>query len=194
VPLSALEGGSAPGEVTGFGLTDAPDTREVIAGLAGDPATAWPLTVTDAAGMPLGHACAPGGPAGGQSPAAWAAGLAGKVALLADHAGAGGGCSHARASASYSPPDSLRHLAAVRERVCGWGTCRQPAHRCDLDHAVPFDQGGLTCLCNLGPLCRRHHRCKQAPGWSLTREPSGVLRWVMPSGRTAVSLPEPYPV
>jgi hypothetical protein len=57
------------------------------------------------------------------------------------------------------------------------------AKACDNDHTTPFDQGGPTCECNLGPLCRRHHRVKQARGWRLEQPEPGVFAWATPSGR-----------
>ena len=56
--------------------------------------------------------------------------------------------------------------------------------RGDLDHTKPYDPGGLTCECNLAPLCRQHHRAEQAPGWRLTQQQPGVMRWQLPSGRS----------
>ena len=45
-----------------------------------------------------------------------------------------------------------------------------------------------------GPLCRRHHAAKQAPGWLLEqpRQP-GTLIWTLPSGRQHTVTPRPYP-
>jgi hypothetical protein len=45
-----------------------------------------------------------------------------------------------------------------------------------------------------GPLCRRHHRCKQAEGWHLEQPEPGVLAWHLPHGRSYTTTPEPYPV
>ena len=64
-----------------------------------------------------------------------------------------------------------------------------PAAVCDNDHTVPFDQGGRTCECNLGPLCRRHHRVKQARGWRLEQPVPGVFAWTTPSGRIYITGP-----
>jgi hypothetical protein len=61
-----------------------------------------------------------------------------------------------------------------------------------LDHTVPWDQGGLTCECDLAPLCRHHHRCKQAEGWHLTQHQPGILTWRVPSGRTYTTNPTRY--
>ena len=50
---------------------------------------------------------------------------------------------------------------------------------------------GPTCACNLGPLCRRHHRVKQL-GWTKHRTADGV-RWTSPTGRTTLSPPPHQP-
>ena len=43
------------------------------------------------------------------------------------------------------------------------------------------------------PLCRHHHRCKQAQGWSLDQPEPGVLVWHTPSGRSYTTTPTVYP-
>jgi hypothetical protein len=86
----------------------------------------------------------------------------------------------------YRPGPALRRLVKARDRTCRFPSCRRSAARCDLDHTVPYDQGGPTCLCNLAPLCRRHHRLKQADGWALIQLDEGSLAWLTPSGRTHV--------
>jgi hypothetical protein len=63
---------------------------------------------------------------------------------------------------------------------------------CDLDHTDPHHQGGRTCECNLAPLCRHHHRCKQADGWRLEQPEPGVLVWHTPTGRTYTTTPTQY--
>jgi hypothetical protein len=72
--------------------------------------------------------------------------------------------------------------------------CSRPAAGCDLDHTVPWDQGGITCECDLAPLCRHHHRCKQAQGWRLEQPEPGILIWHTPSGRTYVTMPTVHPI
>ena len=54
------------------------------------------------------------------------------------------------------------------------------------------DPAGRTCQCGLAPLCRRHHRCKQAPGWKLRQPAPGIMRWTTPSGRTYTTTPTRY--
>ena len=46
----------------------------------------------------------------------------------------------------------------------------------------------------LAPLCRHHHRCKQAEGWQLDQPEPGVLRWRTPAGRRYVTTPTEHPV
>ncbi len=64
-----------------------------------------------------------------------------------------GHCDHARAEAGYRPSSKLRHLVRARSARCTAPGCGRPAARCDLDHTVPWDQGGITCECGLAPPC-----------------------------------------
>jgi hypothetical protein len=95
----------------------------------------------------------------------------------------GGGCDHAWETPAYRPPPTLRHLIEIRHDTCVFPGCRRPAIQCDLDHTIAYERGGRTCLCNLAPLCRRHHEAKQAPGWRLEQSTPGKLTWTTPSGR-----------
>jgi len=45
---------------------------------------------------------------------------------------------------------------------------------------------------NHAPLCRHHHRCKQAEGWWLEQPEPGVLAWHTPAGRTYTTTPTRY--
>jgi hypothetical protein len=94
------------------------------------------------------------------------------------------GCAHTAASPAYRPPPTIRDLVEARDQTCRFPGCRQPAWRGDLDHTTPFHCGGLTCPCNLGPLCRRHHRLKQERHWALTQTRPGTFRWQSPAGRS----------
>jgi hypothetical protein len=116
-------------------------------------------------------------------------------AAAADAADAAeGGCAHTGASAAYRPPPRLMELVAARDLTCRFRGCRQPAWRCDLDHTRPHDRGGPTCRCNLGSLCRRHHRLKQHPMWALTQDSPGRFVWTTATGRSYAVCPDTYPV
>jgi hypothetical protein len=82
----------------------------------------------------------------------------------------------------YRPPAALRRLVESRHPTCAFPTCNRRSDRCDLDHTVPHQAHGPTCPCNLAPLCRRHHRTKQTPGWRLFQLWPGLLVWITPAG------------
>ena len=52
----------------------------------------------------------------------------------------------------------------------------------------------VRCYDNLAPLCRHHHRCKQAEGWWLEQPEPGVLVWHTPAGRTYTTTPTQYAI
>jgi hypothetical protein len=203
MPLATWLGLSdAPGHAVGYGPLDADDSRALAALLAGHPASRWCVTVTGEGGRAVAHGCARTGPgSAGRSrpppgasdarpPPPGAVDWLDGITITALETGA---CSHPRESPAYRPPPRLRHLIIVRQPACAFPGCRRPSVRCDEDHTVPYDQGGRTCECNLAPLCRHHHRCKQAEGWCLEQPEPGVLVWRTPSGRTYTVTPTVYP-
>ena len=80
----------------------------------------------------------------------------------------------------------------ARDLTCRNPVCGQPASRADLDHTIPWEQGGQTCSCNLGGACRRDHQLKQHPRWKLTQVKPGWFEWTAPSGRTYTTQPATY--
>jgi hypothetical protein len=110
-----------------------------------------------------------------------------------DHANGGSciPCTHANAASGYRIPDRMRDLIEVRDQDCGFPICRRPASRCDLDHTVPYDQGGPTCPCNISPGCRHDHRMKGSTAWRLRQPRPGTLVWTAPSGLSWTVNPQP---
>ena len=172
VPAETLLGLSAtPGEAAGYGLLDAQDARDLVAAAARHPNTRWCITAVHPDGTAAAHGCArgrhppPGTPAGPDPPPPgtatgpdpppgtavrdYLASLRIQMAPIAR-----GHCDHTRAETGYQPSRALQHLIKVRNARCTAPGCGQPASRCDLDHTVAWDQGGLTCECDLAPLCR----------------------------------------
>jgi hypothetical protein len=186
VPL-ATELGLAddPGVVTGFGPIDGPLARRLTSLAATDPRTRCCLTVTGPNGQAIGHGCLPG-------PAALAH-LGTRDLTVTISPLARGSCDHPHQEPGYHPSRRLRHLITARTPTCTAPGCRRPAIRCDLDHTIPFDQGGRTCECGLAPLCRHHHQCKQSEGWRLDQPEPGVMRWTTPAGRRYVTTQGTYP-
>ncbi|WP_207939426.1 HNH endonuclease signature motif containing protein, partial [Actinomadura darangshiensis] len=99
------------------------------------------------------------------------------------------GDAHTHGRPGHRPPAKMRQEVAARHATCVFPTCNQPSHRCDLDHTVPW-RPGITCRCNLAPLCRRHHRLKQRSDWHLFQIWPGLLIWVTPSGTWHVIRPD----
>jgi hypothetical protein len=189
LPLSAYAGlADCPGEAVGYGAIDSDTGRDLAARFGGT--ARWCLTLTGNDGRAVAHACARQGhaPEPGQRAIRWAAGLRDRLQFLETTT-----CRHSRQAPGYAWPDGLRHLVEIRQRTCAAPGCRRPARRCDIDHTTPFDQGGPTCECNGAPLCRRHHRCKQAPGWHLTQGQPGIMAWRLPGGREYQTTGDPYP-
>ena len=218
VPLDTALGVSAtPGQAAGYGPLDPSDVRALLAAAARHPDTRWCVTALHPDGTAAAHGCARGrhpppsasGPPGPDPPRGTTAGpgppgpdaptgtkvqdyLAGlrirMVPVARDH------CDHTLAESGYRPSRALAHLIKVRNTRCTAPGCGQPAARCDLDHTLAWDHGGITCECGLAPLCRHHHRCKQAQGWQLEQPEPGVLRWRTPGRRTYTTTPTAYPI
>ncbi len=184
VPLGTVQGTSEePGSADGFGPLDAETARDLLAAAARNPRTRWCITAVAPDGTAAAHACAPGARHGPPDPQA-----------LTYSNVIRGPCHHAQAQRTYRPSRKLRHLVNARNTTCTAPGCSQPAARCDLDHTDPWEHGGATCPCNLAPLCRHHHQCKQAQGWQLEQPEPGVLIWHTPTGRTYTLTPTRYTV
>ncbi|HEY3733439.1 MAG TPA: HNH endonuclease signature motif containing protein [Streptosporangiaceae bacterium] len=188
VPLNTWLGFSAsPGEIAGFGPADAGTCRELADRIAASGGSRWCLSITDAAGHAIAHACASRPPPAGPGEASgWLGRL--KVFRIESE-----NCSHARESPGYRVPDSLHHIVKTRQRTCAAPGCRRRASRCDDDHTLAYDRGGRSCECNLAPLCRRHHRAKQSEGWHLEQPEPGILVWTLPHRRRYTVGPGIYP-
>jgi hypothetical protein len=101
-------------------------------------------------------------------------------------------CDHRHRVNSYLPGDRLRRLVQVRDHTCTWPPCSRAARDSDFEHAVPYDNGGITDACNAGARSRRCHQVKQMPGWSVTQPKPGWHVWTTPTGRTYVQEPWQY--
>jgi hypothetical protein len=84
----------------------------------------------------------------------------------------------------YEIPDRLRTRIGLRDTHCAFPWCTRPARACDLDHIIAHRVGGVTCDCNLAPLCRRHHRMKTHTRWTYTTIEPGTYLWTTPHGHT----------
>ena len=193
IPWSTYVGRSeAPGQADGHGVLDGDDVRDLAAAAARHPRTRWCVTALNPDGTAAAHACLPGRHPPHAPPGTGPPGFAPvlKTPLIPV---ARGPCDHAHGEAGYHPSRKLQHLIRARSATCTAPGCTRPAARCDLDHTDAWDEGGPTCECNLAPLCRHHHRLKQAEGWRLEQPQPGVLSWRAPSGRGYSTAPTEYP-
>src|ERR1700678_2465899 len=189
---------SGAAELPGYGLLDQDDTTDLLQAAGEHPARRWCLTATGPDGTATAHACLPGPrtldairAASQGSGMAGAAGLAAALKVRLEPA-TRGACQHAQAEPQYRPSRTLRHLVMARSTRCAAPGCGSPATACDQDHTREWDDGGITCECNLAPLCRRHHQIKQAQSWKLEQPEPGVLVWTTPAGLTRVTTPTRY--
>jgi hypothetical protein len=76
-----------------------------------------------------------------------------------------------------------RHVETLHPS-CVFPGCRMPASACDLDHQIPWSEGGPTEVGNLTPLCRHDHRIRHQAGWTHRPLPGGDIQWTTKLGHT----------
>ncbi len=91
--------------------------------------------------------------------------------------------------AGYVPSKALADFVRLRDLTCRWPGCDCPAVRCDLDHTIPYAQGGLTHASNIKCYCRTHHLIKTFMGWAEQQLADGTLILTSPAGHTYVTTP-----
>jgi hypothetical protein len=84
---------------------------------------------------------------------------------------------------SYIPPQILRDFLLARDRTCRFPGCRRSGIKGEIDHAIPWEEGGETSPSNLGLLCKRHHQLKTHGGWKLESFADGSCEWTSPLGK-----------
>ncbi|BBY08191.1 hypothetical protein MNVI_35090 [Mycobacterium noviomagense] len=89
----------------------------------------------------------------------------------------------------YVASAKLAEFVRCRDLTCRAPGCSQPAVYCDIDHTIPYADGGATHPSNLKALCRKHHLLKTFWGWRDKQLADGTLIWTLPDGRTYVTSP-----
>ncbi|WP_049822592.1 HNH endonuclease signature motif containing protein [Arthrobacter sp. H41] len=87
------------------------------------------------------------------------------------------------------PSTLLRRWLRFQDETCRFPGCSRGAAHCEVDHSVPWSQGGTTDHGNLAHLCAKHHRFKSITSWNLTSNTAGVLSWTSPTYRTYTTTP-----
>jgi hypothetical protein len=89
------------------------------------------------------------------------------------------------------PNTRQRRQVETRHHTCVFPGCRMPAAGCDLDHRIPWAQGGPTHVGLLAPLCRHDHFNRHHCGWSYRQEPNGDFIWTSPLGHSYTTSGKP---
>ncbi|OBH03952.1 hypothetical protein A5696_06700 [Mycobacterium sp. E2699] len=89
----------------------------------------------------------------------------------------------------YVPSKALADFVRFRDLTCRAPGCDAPAIGCDIDHTIPYAQGGATHASNLKCLCRLHHLLKTFWGWQETQLRDGTVIWTLPGGHTYLTTP-----
>ncbi|MGX6450633.1 HNH endonuclease signature motif containing protein [Brevibacterium paucivorans] len=89
------------------------------------------------------------------------------------------------APTKYYIPAALKRMVEARHPECSAPWCAVPARVCEKDHIEPFnhqdpENGGLTVMENLHPLCKRHHQEKTQKRLRVDRIDDGSLACVFP--------------
>ena len=95
----------------------------------------------------------------------------------------------ALAESGYTPSQALADFVRYRDITCRFPGCDRPAARCDLDHTIPYGDGGPTHASNLKCLCRLHHLMKTFVSWHDRQLRDGTIIWTSPSGEVYLSTP-----
>ena len=89
----------------------------------------------------------------------------------------------------YRPSKALADFVRARDLTCRFPGCDVPAVNCQLDHTIPYADGGPTHAGNLKCYCPTHHLLKTFWGWREQQLPDGTLILTSPAGQTYVSTP-----
>jgi Domain of unknown function (DUF222) len=87
----------------------------------------------------------------------------------------------------YTPSKALAEFVRCRDLTCRWPGCDHPANDCDLDHTIPYSEGGPTHAANLKCYCRTHHLVKTFYSWREQQLADGTLILTSPTGHTYVT-------
>lgn len=93
--------------------------------------------------------------------------------------------------AGYVPPPFVRAYVQGRDGTCIFPGCDHPAWKCQLDHRVPYEEGGQTTAANLFSLCQHHHNLKTDKRGIYVPDPvTGDIVWLFEDGTYALVDPE----
>ena len=80
---------------------------------------------------------------------------------------------------------------ALRVMYTSCAVCDVEFSRCEIHHIQYWENGGLTNLVNLVPLCNVHHGRVHHDNWQINLEDDRTLQWVRPDGTIFKTIPLP---
>ena len=84
------------------------------------------------------------------------------------------------------PTASDRREVQATNPHCIFPGCRMPATNSDLDHRIPYAEGGPTTPTHLAPLCRHDHVIRHHANWHHQPLPNGDHQWTTKLGHTYI--------
>ena len=96
---------------------------------------------------------------------------------------------YAEPEPGYRPSKALADFVRARDLTCRWPGCDAPATHCELDHTIPYANGGKTHAANIKCYCKLHHLLKTFWGWTEKQLADGTLILTSPTGQTHVTTP-----
>lgn len=92
---------------------------------------------------------------------------------------------------SYQPTSHIRAYTQGRDLTCRWPGCTMPAHKCQLDHRIEYNNGGPTSPDNLVTLCQHHHNIKTDRRVHYIMDPvTGTIAWLHTDGTYHIDHPK----
>jgi len=84
---------------------------------------------------------------------------------------------------AYEIPDRHRQAVHLMTPADTFPYATSLSRRMQVDHTIPFDDGGVSGVGNYGPMTTRHHRIKtHAHGWQVKQPFPGLYLWRDPHG------------
>lgn len=90
---------------------------------------------------------------------------------------------------NYRPSEALAKYVRARDGHCRMPGCRVPADQCQIDHILPWGEGGLTVAWNLQCLCQHHHNAKTDERFGAEMNSLGEVTWIGPMKQPMVTAP-----
>ena len=83
---------------------------------------------------------------------------------------------------SYEIPDRHRQAVHLMTPADTFPFASSLSRKQQVDHTIPFDEGGESGIGNYGPMTIRHHRIKTHGGWQVQQPFPGIYVWRDPHG------------